>query len=226
MSIGPIFFISSLHFCIELELRKTNSLAVIYRTAQMSRSQYLVMCCSIDMLSLVMTIIGGAYASARSSDTPSAPQPGFDVMVTAATIELCNLLITLIVGYNLTYSFMKGSKSAALDTEKTMAEAKDDAERQTSNETRFKRPGLFLVQLISKYNVFKLIYVADAINLAVMFVVVLLSAWAIVRAIDLAGGIEGPLRDPLLTNIEHILIFVAILAITLMQPAFVLPAVD
>lgn len=125
----------------------------------MSRSRYLVMSCSIDMLSLVMIIIGGAYASAKSLDTPSAAQPGFDVMVTAATIQLCNLLITLVVGCNLTYSYIKGSRSAELDTKKTTANAENDAEKQTSNETGFKRPGLFLVHLSSKSNMFTLIYI-------------------------------------------------------------------
>lgn len=63
-------------------------------------------------------------------------------------------------------------------------------------------------------------------KLVVIFVILLLFAWAMVRAIDLAGGIQGPLRLPLLPNVEHILVFVAILAITAMQPAFVLPAVN
>lgn len=53
---------------------------------------------------------------------------------------------------------------------------------------------------------------------------ILLFARTVVRVVDLAGGLEGPLGGPALPNTENIILFVAILVITILHPAINLRA--
>lgn len=56
-------------------------------------------------------------------------------------------------------------------------------------------------------------------NLDLLFIELILLAFFIVRAIDLAGGLHGPLRNLLLVNIETIFLFVVLFFFTPLHPA-------
>lgn len=53
-----------------------------------------------------------------------------------------------------------------------------------------------------------------------LFTELLLLTFALVRAVDVAGGVTGPLRWPLLGGVETIILFVAILVFTVLYPVF------